>query len=301
MMSPNELKDILSDGLMSFPVTDFHEDGSFDPDGYRGRLEWLMPYGAKVLFAAGGTGEFFSLAPDDYSEVIRVAVDTCRGHTPIVAGAGGPTRLAIAYGLEAQRLGAAGILLMPHYLTDAPQEGIAAHIREVCKALDISVIVYNRANSRIKADLLAEIAAECPNLIGFKDGVGDIENMVRVRRTLGDRLAYLGGLPTAEVFAHAYRALGVPVYSSAVFNFVPATAMKFYEAVRAGDHLTTNHLLDTFFLPLLEIRNRRAGYAVSMVKAGTRLVGHPSGPVRPPLSDLDASETAMLKDLIDKL
>src|SRR5690606_2977889 len=114
MMSPNELKDILSDGLMSFPVTDFDEDGSFNPDGYRSRLEWLMPYGARVLFAAGGTGEFFSLTPDDYSQVVRVAVDTCRGHTPIVAGAGGPTRMAIAYGQEAQRLGAAGILLMPH-------------------------------------------------------------------------------------------------------------------------------------------------------------------------------------------
>lgn len=301
MIAPQELKEILSDGLMSFPVTDFHEDGSFDPEGYRARLEWLLPYGAKVLFAAGGTGEFFSLTASDYSQVIKVAVDTCRDRTPIIAGAGGPTRQAIEYGLEAQRLGAAGILLMPHYLTDAPQEGIAAHVKEVCKALDISVIVYNRANSRLDARLLAEVADECPNLIGFKDGVGDIENMVRVRRVLGDRLAYLGGLPTAEVFAHSYRALGVPVYSSAVFNFVPATAMKFYNAVRAGDHSVTNHLLDTFFLPLLDIRNRKEGYAVSIVKAGARLVGHPAGPVRAPLVDLDESEVASLQALIAAL
>lgn len=301
MIAPQELKEILSDGLMSFPVTDFHADGSFNPDGYRGRLEWLLPYGAKVLFAAGGTGEFFSLAPEDYSQVIKVAVDTCRDRTPIIAGAGGPTRQAIAYGLEAQRLGAAGILLMPHYLTDAPQEGIAAHVRQVCDALDISVIVYNRANSRLDARLLAQVADQCPNLIGFKDGVGDIENMVRVRRVLGDRLSYLGGLPTAEVFAHSYRALGVPVYSSAVFNFVPAMAMKFYNAVKAGDHDTTNHLLDTFFLPLLDIRNRKEGYAVSIVKAGARLVGHSAGPVRAPLVDLDESEVAELQALISAL
>jgi 5-dehydro-4-deoxyglucarate dehydratase len=62
--------------------------------------------------------------------------------------------------------------------------------------------------------------------------------MVSIRRRLGDRFAYLGGLPTAEVYAPAYRAMGVPVYSSAVFNFIPATAMRFYRALVADDHAT---------------------------------------------------------------
>lgn len=131
--------------------------------------------------------------------------------------------------------------------------------------------------------------------------MGDVENMVRIRRRLGDRFSYLGGLPTAEVFAAAYRALGVPVYSSAVFNFIPATAMKFYEAVKVGDQATMGHLLDAFFLPLLEIRNRKAGYAVSIVKAGARIVGHSAGPVRAPLTDLLPSEEAELRALIEAL
>ncbi len=300
-ITPQELKEVLSDGLMSFPITDFHEDGGFDADGYRARLEWLVPYGARALFAAGGTGEYFSLTPEDYTEVVRTAVDTCKNHTPILAGAGGPTRVAIGYAREAQRLGAAGILLMPHYMTEAPQEGIAEHIRQICRSVDIGVIVYNRGQCKLQADRLARLADECPNLIGFKDGVGDIENMVRVRRTLGDRLAYLGGLPTAEVYAAAYRALGVPVYSSAVFNFIPETAMAFYKAIRAGDHATTNALLDKFFLPFLEIRNRKAGYAVSIVKAGARIVGHSGGPVRAPLQDMDESETEALRALIEAL
>ena len=99
----------------------------------------------------------------------------------------------------------------------------------------------------------------CPNLIGFKDGVGEIENMVTIRRRLGDRFSYLGGLPTAEVYAAAYKALGVPVYSSAVFNFIPKTAMDFYRAIAADDHATVGKLIDDFFLPYLKIRNRRAG------------------------------------------
>jgi 5-dehydro-4-deoxyglucarate dehydratase len=190
---------------------------------------------------------------------------------------------------------------MPHYLTDAPQDGIARHVIEVCHSVDIGVILYNRGQCRLQADVLEQVADQCPNLIGFKDGVGDIENMVRVHRRLGDRLAYLGGLPTAEVFAQAYRALGVPVYSSAVFNFVPDAAMKFYAAVKAGDDATIGQLLDTFFLPLLEIRKHKPGYAVSIVKAGARIVGHPAGPVRAPLSDLTAGEEADLRKIIEAL
>ncbi|MGO4329416.1 5-dehydro-4-deoxyglucarate dehydratase [Cupriavidus sp. 2TAF22] len=301
MTTPQELKQIVSEGLLSFPVTDFDAQGNFRPDTYVERLEWLAPYGATALFAAGGTGEFFSLTPDDYSNVIRTAVETCAGKVPILAGAGGPTRMAIAYAKEAQRLGAKGILLLPHYLTEACQDGIANHIEEVCKSVSIGVIVYNRGNSRINAEMLERLADRCPNLIGFKDGVGEIEHMVRIRRKLGDRLSYLGGLPTAEVYAAAYKALGVPVYSSAVFNFIPKTAMDFYRAVAADDHATTNRLIDEFFLPYLDIRNRRAGYAVSIVKAGAKLVGHDAGPVRAPLTDLDEQELALLDALIKKL
>jgi 5-dehydro-4-deoxyglucarate dehydratase len=163
------------------------------------------------------------------------------------------------------------------------------------------VIVYNRANSKLNADMLERVADKCPNLIGFKDGVGDIESMVTIRRRLGDRFSYLGGLPTAEVYAAAYKALGVPVYSSAVFNFIPKTALQFYRAIASNDHATTGQLLDSFFLPYLAIRNRRAGYAVSIVKAGAKLVGRDAGPVRAPLTDLTDDEMSQLDALIRKL
>jgi 5-dehydro-4-deoxyglucarate dehydratase len=300
-MNPAELKKTMSAGLLSFPITDFDAAGDFCAATYVKRLEWLMPYGATVLFAAGGTGEFFSLTAQDYSAVIRTAVTTCRDGVPIIAGAGGPTRQAIAFAQEAERLGAQGILLLPHYLTEAGQEGLAAHVEAVCRSVKLGVIIYNRGACRLQADTLVKLAERCPNLIGFKDGIGEIELMVTIRRKLGDRFAYLGGLPTAEVYAAAYKALGVPVYSSAVFNFIPKTAMEFYHAVATDDHATMGRLLDKFFLPYLEIRNRKPGYAVSIIKAGARIVGRDAGPVRPPLVDLSAEESARLAALINVL
>jgi 5-dehydro-4-deoxyglucarate dehydratase len=300
-MDPAELKRIMSAGLLSFPVTDFDAAGDFRADTYAQRLEWLMPYGATMLFAAGGTGEFFSLTAADYSAVVGTAVRTCRGRVPIVAGAGGPTRQAIAFAQEAERLGAQGILLLPHYLTEAGQEGLVAHVEAVCRSVKLGVIVYNRGACRLQPPALMELAERCSNLVGFKDGIGEIELMVSIRRKLGDRFAYLGGLPTAEVYAAAYKAIGVSVYSSAVFNFIPRTALEFHRALAADDATTMNRLLDRFFLPYLEIRNRKPGYAVSIIKAGARLVGHDAGPVRPPLVDLGAEETARLADLIRTL
>jgi len=297
-MNPQELKQVMSSGLLSFPITDFDAEGNFRKSTYIERLEWLAPYGATALFAAGGTGEFFSLTHDEYSQVIKTAVDTCAGKVPILAGAGGPTKSAIAFAQEAERLGAKGVLLLPHYLTEASQDGLVAHVEEVCKSVNIGVVVYNRAQCRLTPDSLEKLADRCPNLIGFKDGIGDIELMVSIWRRMGDRFSYLGGLPTAEVYAAAYKALGVPVYSSAVFNFMPKLAMEFYHAIAKDDYATTNRLLDEFFLPYLAIRNRKAGYAVSIVKAGARLVGHDGGPVRAPLTDLTEEEHAMLDKLI---
>ncbi|HZF86205.1 MAG TPA: 5-dehydro-4-deoxyglucarate dehydratase [Burkholderiaceae bacterium] len=299
--TPQELKSIMGSGLLSFPVTDFDAQGNFDRAGYVRRLEWLGPYGASALFAAGGTGEFFSLTPEEYPEIIQTAVDVCRGTVPIIAGAGGPTRQTIAYAQAAEKAGAHGILLMPHYLTEASQDGLFNHVKAICDSVDFGVIIYNRAQARYKPDTLARLADACPNLVGFKDGVGDIEAMVSVYQRMGDRFSYLGGLPTAEVYAAAYKALGTPVYSSAVFNFIPRTAMTFYEAVRDDDQTTQHRLLKDFFMPYLDIRNRKQGYAVSIVKAGAAIVGHGAGPVRPPLSDLTAAESEELAALIARL
>ena len=264
-MTPQELKSIMSHGLLSFPLTDFDAEGNFNAGGYAERLEWLAPYGASALFAAGGTGEFFSLTADEYPGIIRTAVDTCRGKVPIIAGAGGPTRFAIQCAQEA------------------------------------GVIVYNRGACKLKPAALQVLADSCPNLIGFKDGIGDIELMSSIYLKMGERFAYLGGLPTAEVYAAAYKALGTPVYSSAVFNFIPKTAMDFYEAVRTDDMATQHRLLKDFFMPYLTIRNRGQGYAVSIVKAGAALVGHSAGPVRVPLTELKPDEMAQLDALIKGL
>ena len=148
---------------------------------------------------------------------------------------------------------------------------------------------------------VAAIADRNPTLIGFKDGVGNIEQMTRTYARVGDRLIYVGGLPTAETFALPLLQLGVSTYSSALFNFLPQWAIEFYDAVRAQDRDEVYRRLNEFVIPYLDIRDRTAGYAVSIVKGGLAAIGHPSGPVRPPLTDLRDDEVDELRDLIARV
>jgi 5-dehydro-4-deoxyglucarate dehydratase len=206
--------------------------------------------------------------------------------------------MAKEFAQAAEQAGADAILLLPPYLLNSEQAGLLAHAEAVCKSTSLGVIFYNRDNAIIDDKTLAQLAERCPNLIGFKDGVGDIELMTRIYARLGDRLTYIGGLPTAETFALPYIEMGVTTYSSAIFNFLPNFAQQFYSAVRKRDREKVYAELRDFVLPYIAIRNRRKGYAVSIVKAGMTAVGRPAGPVRTPLVDLTADELADLKKLI---
>lgn len=300
MMAPEEMATKLGQGLLSFPVTHFDQNSQFDEAPYRDHCAWLLKHDVSGLFAAGGTGEFFSLTPEEVPQIVSAAVAETAGRTPVIAGCGYGTAIAVQLAKAAEAAGADGLLLLPPYLTNSTQEGLSAHIEAVCRSTSLGVIVYNRDNAILHEDALARLCDRNPNLVGFKDGVGDIELMMRIYCKLGDRLTYVGGLPTAETFATAYLEMGVTTYSSAIFNFMPEWAVHFYRAVRARDVATVHRELTDFVLPYIAIRNRSRGYAVSIVKAGLELVGRPAGPLRTPLTNLSDEEMAMLGALIEK-
>jgi 5-dehydro-4-deoxyglucarate dehydratase len=297
-MSAQELKSGIAEGLLSFPVTHFTEQLDFNEAAYREHISWLLEHRPAGLFAAGGTGEFFSLALDEFVHVVSAAVGETAGRVAVVAGCGYGTTTARQFARAAEDAGADGILLLPPYLVNSEPAGLAVHAEAVCASTKLGVILYNRDNSVLNEVMLEQLCHRCPNLIGFKDGVGDIELMTRIYARLGERLTYIGGLPTAETFALPYLEMGVTTYSSAIFNFLPDFAQDFYAAVRQHDSEHVFASLREFVLPYIAIRNRRKGYAVSIVKAGMKAVGRAAGPVRPPLIDLDAKELDELQKLI---
>jgi 5-dehydro-4-deoxyglucarate dehydratase len=236
---------------------------------------------------------------DEYKDICKIAVETVAGRVPVIASAGKSIPEAQAYCKAAEEAGIDGILLMPPYLTECPADGVVEYAKAVINSTPLQVIYYNRGNGILDAESVKTLAAACPNLIGLKDGVGNMAALNDTIKTVGDRLVYIGGVPTAEIFAEAYLAIGVNTYSSAVFNFMPEMAMKFYSALRGGDQATVTSIIKTFFIPFCRLRDRKKGYAVSLIKAGADIVGHPAGNVRAPLTMPTAAEKEELAAIIN--
>ncbi|WP_128377871.1 5-dehydro-4-deoxyglucarate dehydratase [Streptomyces cavernae] len=304
-MTPAPLATRLSNpsGPLFFPVTAYGPDGAVDLEMYRAHVRRGVEAGAAAVFACCGTGEFHALTPEEFQDCVRVAVEETAGRVPVVAGAGYGTALAVRFARLAEEAGADGLLAMPPYLVVAGQEGLLGHYRELAAATSLDVIVYQRDNAVFTPETVVELA-RTEGIVGLKDGVGDLDLMQRIvsaqrGEAPGDFL-YFNGLPTAELTQLAYRGIGITLYSSAVFCFVPEIALAFHKALGSGDDDTVNRLIDGFYRPLVELRAKGKGYAVSLVKAGVRLRGLEVGEVRPPLHEPSEDHVKQLAELVER-
>ena len=286
------------DGLLSFPITPF-TDGAVDVGRFRSHVRHQIDAGADAIFAACGTGEFFSLTPDELDLVVAEAVREAAGAVPVFSGVGYGTAIAVDLARRAARAGADGLLLLPPYLVAAEQGGLLQHIRTVAEATDLPMVPYQRDNAQFSVDTVVRLAA-LPTVAGLKDGVGRLDFLSFVRARLGDDFPIVNGLPTAEMSALPLSGIGVSGYSSAVLNFLPEVASAFRAALDAGGAQEAHRLLTGFFEPWVALRDEAKGFAVALVKAGVDLRYGGVGPVRPPLTEPDDSQRRRLSDLIDQ-
>ncbi|MFF4654700.1 5-dehydro-4-deoxyglucarate dehydratase [Streptomyces sp. NPDC001381] len=291
------LRDGMARGVLSFPLTSFRADGSLDPDGFRAHVAAQLATAPGAVFPACGTGEFFSLDEDEYRQVVTLAVEEAAGRVPVVAGTGYGWAQAVRFARIAEEAGADALLVLPHYLVAAPQDGLVAQLEQIAARTRLPLIAYQRGQVAFSAASLKRIAA-IPTVIGLKDGHSDLDRLQRLTLAAPEGFLFFNGAATAEIQARAYATVGVPAYSSAVHAFAPEIANAFFAALRDGDGGTADELLRAFYVPLVELRDRVPGYAVSLVKAAARLRGRPVGPVRAPLTDPSAADLAALRTLL---
>jgi 5-dehydro-4-deoxyglucarate dehydratase len=291
-------------GLLCFPVTPADPAGGLAADTYRQHLRSSVDGGCAAVFACCGTGEFATLDLAEYATAIRIAADEVAGQVPVIAAIGYGTGLARHYARLAEDAGADGLLVMPPYLITADQDGLRRHYLALADASGLDLILYQRDNAVFAPDTVATLAQH-PRIIGLKDGYGDLDLLQRTIsavRTTPDTAGFLyfNGMPTAEMSAPAFRGVGVTLYSSAVYCFAPDIALAFYRALSGGDEVLVQRLLDSFYRPFVELRQRGANYAISLVKAGVRLTGLDVGPVRPPLTEPDPEHVKELARLVEQ-
>ncbi|MEV8564655.1 5-dehydro-4-deoxyglucarate dehydratase [Streptomyces sp. NPDC051322] len=297
MDTADRLRGGMARGVLSFPLTSFTATGELDIEGYRAYLETQLAAAPGAVFPACGTGEFFSLDEDEYRQVVTTTVEVAAGRVPVVAGIGYGWAQAVRFARIAEEAGADAALVMPHYLVAAPQDGLVAQLAQIAARTRLPLIAYQRGQVAFTADSLRRVAA-IPGVIGLKDGHSDLDRLQRLTLAAPEGFLFFNGASTAEVQARAYATVGIPAYSSAVHAFAPEIAGAFFTALGEGDHARADELLRGFYVPLVELRDRVPGYAVSLVKAAARLRGRRVGPVRAPLTDPGPDDLATLDALL---
>jgi 5-dehydro-4-deoxyglucarate dehydratase len=283
-------------GVFGFPVTPFRKDLSLDLDALTRNVDEMAGFPFCALVAAGGTGEVYSLSPDETEQVVAATVRAVKGRMPVMAGTGYNATMGVDIARRAAKAGADCILALPPYYVAAPEEGLFAYYEAIGRATDLPLTVYSRDWAGFTPEMVQRLAVQVPTLKGWKDGQGDVRKYQRIMERNGDRLAWFGGL--GDDCVPGYFAIGVQAYTSSISNIAPKLSLALAEAGMKHDFIKLNTLMQRYVNPLYALRERARGYEVAVMKEAMEVLGMPAGPVRPPLMNCRAKDIDDLKQLM---
>jgi 5-dehydro-4-deoxyglucarate dehydratase len=296
-MKPEELRARLR-GVIAFPITPLKPDLSLDIPGLRKNLQYLLQYAIAGIVAAGGTGEVYSLTPAEHLDVVKATVEEAHGKIPVIAGTGFNWRIGVELAQQSAQVGADAILALPPYYPNADEEGLADYYAAIGSATSLGLLVYSRDWVNPGPAWVERLAARVPTLVCWKDGQGDLRRYEQIMNRVGDRLHWIGG--AGDDCVPGYYSIGIRTYTSSIATVAPKLSLELHEAASARDSATLMRLMNTYVIPLYELRARRKGYEVSAMKEMMNLAGMAAGPVRPPLSSLRPEDSTDLKVMLER-
>jgi 5-dehydro-4-deoxyglucarate dehydratase len=294
-MKPEELRSRFG-GVISFPVTPFKADLSLDVDGLRKNLKANARFPFCAVVAGGGTGELYSLDVEEQRKVVEETVAAFGGKAPVLAGVGGSLPIAIAMAKQAAAAGADGILALPPYYPEGPDDGTIEYYKAIGQATGLGLLIYSRDWFKPGPELVAKLAAAIPTLVAWKDGQGDLRRYQMIRQRVGDRLYWIGG--AGDDMVPGYYSIGIRTYTSSIATVAPTLSLALDKAAAAGDSTTLLKLMNDYVTPIYAFRARKKGYEVSAMKVAMDAVGLVGGAVRPPLPTLTGADVEEVKKLM---
>lgn len=296
-LKPEELRNKLR-GVIAFPITPLKPDLSLDIPGLRKNLQRILETPIAAIVAAGGTGEMYSLTPAEHLEVVRATVEEVNGRVPVIAGTGFNVPTAIELAHQSARAGADAVLALPPYYPNADEEGLANYYAEIGRATPLGLLVYSRDWVSPSPAWVEQLAARVPTLACWKDGQGDLRRYQQIINRVGDRLHWIGG--AGDDCVPGYYGINIRTYTSSIAAVAPKLSLKLHETASAGDSAALMRLMNTHVIPLYELRARRKGYEVSVMKEMMNILGFAAGPVRPPLPQLHPEDGDQVRVIVER-
>jgi 4-hydroxy-tetrahydrodipicolinate synthase len=279
------------EGVFVAIVTPF-KNGRIDEEALRGLIDFQIAGGIDGIVPCGTTGESATLSHDEHDQVIRIAIDACKGKASVLAGTGSnSTQEAIELSENAKRAGADGLLQITPYYNKPNQEGLYQHFLSVADAVDLPIILYN-VPSRTSVNMIPETIvrlAKIKNIVGIKEASGSLQAMSEIIANCGDDFTLLSG---DDPLLWPILAIGGKGVISVTANILPAKVVAMCEAAVTGNmkkaqsmHYKLMDISDSLFSDTNPIP----------VKAALHLMGKIENELREPLIELSSDHLERLK------
>ena len=214
-------------------VTPFR-NGKVDERAFGDLIEWQIANGTNGIVPCGTTGESATLTHEEHHRVVRLTVEIVNGRVPVIAGTGSnSTDEAISLTRHAREAGADGALLITPYYNKPTQEGLYRHYKAVAEAVDIPLVLYNipgRTGVNMLPATVARLAV-MKNIVGVKEGSGNVQQASEIAQTCGDRLTVLSGDDALTLPMMAVGAKGVITVTA---NVMPKEMAQLVDSFQAG-------------------------------------------------------------------
>jgi 4-hydroxy-tetrahydrodipicolinate synthase len=271
--------------ILTAMVTPFDDRGRVDEAAAVRLMHHLIEHGSDGLVICGTTGEAATLDDEEHLGMIGLAVREMKGHATIIAGVGSnDTRHAVRLTERATEIGPDALLSVNPYYNRPSRRGIVAHYREVTRATNLQILLYN-IPQRTGADLPNELVAE----------LGQLDGIVGVKQANPANLAPIDGMM---------------IYAGNDDMLVDVL-----ELGEPGGILTGSHLFGREMRQMVDEPERRREIDASLsdvyrdlaiapaacsIKAGLGLIGLPVGAPRLPYVELDTSELTIVRDMLER-
>lgn len=274
-------------------VTPMTADGEVNYEVLGEMLEAQIAGGTDAIIICGTTGESATLSEEEHSAVIRYAIKKVNKRIPVIAGTGSNcTATAIKLSKEAEKDGADGLLLVTPYYNKATQKGLIAHYTAIAKAVSLPIILYNvpsRTGCNLQPETIAALVKNVKNIVGVKEASGNISQIAKVKLLCGDNIDLYSGNDDQVVPILSLGGIGV---ISVLSNVAPKETHNMVMDYLNGDvdkarqmQLKAIPLIDALFSEVNPIP----------VKKALNLMGWEAGPLRAPLTEMEASHAEVLK------
>lgn len=291
------MKKVIFKGAGVALITPMNSDGSVNYETLKNLIEFQIKNGTDAIISCGTTGESATLSPEEKREVIRFTIKQVAGRIPVIAGTGSNnTEHALRSSIEAEDLGADGLLIVTPYYNKTSQSGIIKHYETIANKVSTPIILYNvpsRTGLNIKPETCLKLS-EHPNICAIKEASGDISSVAKIAALCKNNLSIYSGNDDQIVPVLSLGGIGV---ISVFSNICPKECHNIVKEYLEGNAEESKNLQ----LKYLDLMNAMfCDVNPIPVKEAVNLMGYHAGNCRLPLDKLSSTNQTHIENIMKR-